>query len=385
MMIGRELAIEMLSEELRVSAALADLSASGHQRVLNEAIKEAKASSDLSIAAVESLLKQKLAEVRQKPCEVYGVVIPLSFNLFHVVQFEGTKELRVVVQGTEIVVGPIAALAPASLQNISTLPSSKQSPILGLVAAASLKVKARDPFFAALKAWAPANTLAAMIQICCTSRVDFKWPAMPIGGIALQRCAIVLQHEQHVGRFGTLEPVEEAPDGLGLQFDSIWNQVKKLESRLIECENASPRELMASIYKALEMYAEAANDSDPNLAVMKFWIGLENMMRAGQDLDVRTVARRLRTAFRRKPEIWDDEVRRLLQKRNELVHRGLMECTVQDAYFAKMLLELTLFMLLGYGRKGFGIDAIRTLLDFGNASPQALGEVKSGMEYLFRS
>jgi hypothetical protein len=138
-----------------------------------------------------------------------------------------------------------------------------------------------------------------------------------------------------------------------------------------------------TLLKAIEIYHEATTENNPNFAVLKFWIGLEGMMRLGEDRPVRDVARRLQTAFRMKPTIWDLGVRRLFEKRNQIVHRGVMDADLQDVYFAKTLYEHTLWLLLGYGKEYKTVEAITTLYEMGNKDRDALGELRRAVEHLF--
>jgi hypothetical protein len=380
-MIGRQLALEMLSrsKEFRVLSELETLSATGHRAIIEKVIGEAKALGDVSVRTIRKLLDAKIEEIRGKPSMLYDVVIPLSFNLFTVAWLP--NDLRVNVQNNEIALGYLGNLAPESLSKIPTF-LSKPSSSAAMIAAASLRIRARDPYFAVQQAWPLANTLASMIEFCLSWQRPMKFPPMPMGGVRPQNCAVVNENKKLVDTFGMLDLVEDAPLGLGLQFGKIWGEVKALESRLRESSNMAPKLVMSIIIEALQIYGAAANELDPNFAVLRLWIGLEKMMGLGHDMRAGDVGSRLKTAFRHKPEVWDDEIERLEEQRNKMVHRGVMEATPEDAYFAKILYGFSLGLLLEYGSKFSQVESIVTSLNLGDKEPDTLSEVRAAVDRL---
>lgn len=380
-MIARQLALEMLSrsKEFRLISELENLSATGHRAVMEQAIGEAKARGDVNVETVKSLLDVKVKEIRGKPSISYDVVIPLSFNLFAVPWLP--NDLRVSVQGNEIALGYLGNLAPESLSKIPTF-LGKPSSSAATIAAASLRIQARDPYFAVQHAWPHANTLASMMEFCLSWQRPMKFPPMPIGGVRPQNCAVVNENKKLVDTYGTLDLVEDAPLGLGLQFSKIWGEVKALESRLRQSGKVAPKNVMSIIIEALRIYGAAANELDPNFAVLRLWIGLEKMMGLGQDMRAGDVGSRLKTAFRHKPEVWDDEIERLEEQRNRMVHRGVMEATPEDAYFAKILYGFTVGLLLEYSSKFSQVESIVTSLNLGNREPDTLSEVRAAVDHL---
>jgi hypothetical protein len=139
----------------------------------------------------------------------------------------------------------------------------------------------------------------------------------------------------------------------------------------------------AAVFTAIVIYHDAAIEAGSSFAVLRFWFGLEIMMRLGEDLPVIGAARRLKTAFRKKPAIWDVGVKRLLEKRNKIVHHGVMNTEPQDPYFAKVLYEFTLGLLLAYRKEYSHTEAIASLLDMGNRDSETLGEVKRAVDHLY--
>jgi len=105
----------------------------------------------------------------------------------------------------------------------------------------------------------------------------------------------------------------------------------------------------------------------------------------GKDINEKTTADRLKTAFRKKPEIWDIEVKRLKDTRNKMVHRGLLEATVEETYFAKVLYEFTLGLLLKYGTEYKDENTMKTLLELAGEDPTTLSEVKRAIDYLLQT
>jgi len=382
-MIARQLALEIVSrsKEFRLQYAVENLLASGHRALLEQAITDARASGDLSVEAIKKFMDTRLDQLRQKPLVRYDVVIPLSFNLFYVGPDMISKNVNVNIGGNEIILGPLGRLAPQSLSETAKS-GSKRSHLDPMIAALSVKVQARDSYFAAQKAWPHANVLASMIEFCHSWRQMMKFPPMPMGGVRLQNCAIVVDNQKLVDTYGRLESIEDTPLGLGLRFKEVWSEVEQLESRLRESEKVGPRPVASTILEALQIYGAAVNELDPNFAVLRFWIGLEKMMGIGQDIRESHVSSRLKSAFRNKPQIWDYEIERLQEQRNKMVHRGVMQATPEDAYFAKLLYGLTLGLLLEYSSKYSKVESITASFDLGNRDGDTLSEVRAAVEHL---
>lgn len=381
-MIVRGFVGEMLSSEFQVGPRLKDIFAGGSEAILDQAVQDAKASNDLSVEAIKASLDKRIGEVGQRYRTLYTVVIPLSINLFRMHLFS-KMDLTIVLQREKIEFGDLFGLAPEGLAALESK-SAHQPNSLGTIAAIALDVRARDPEFAMDKALSTATVFAGMMSFCLSGQTLMQFPPMPIGSIQLQKCVILMENGKLVKTYGDLEHVEEGPFPLALRFEDLWRNVKELEHRLDECERKAPKSVMSSIFKALELYGEAASDLDPNFSFLKFWIGLENMMKLGEDLPARAVARRLKTAFRSEPEIWRIGISRLLYKRNRLVHRGLMDVTPQEVYFSKLLYVFTLRLFLEYGREYSRVEPIATLIDMRSIDDEALQEVKLAIDSMLQ-
>jgi hypothetical protein len=384
-MIGRILAVEILSQEFDVESRLGAIFASGHHGVIENAVSKAKASGSVRLDSVRKLIDNEIEQVRQKPITDYTVVIPLSFNLFSAISLSN-QLMELTVQGCEIIFGTFGGLIPqGTMKQLATEPMGKQSAVAPFVAAFSIKTSARDPYFAFVRAWAPADIAASMLEFCLSGGAGVKFPPMPIGSVRLQNCAVVCHGDAVEEIMGRLELVENIPPQLTLTFDKAWKNFKELEARLQAVETNAVEPVKAAVYKALELYGAAVNEPDPNFATLKLWIAMERLVGLGQDINVRTVKSRLTTAFRNKPAIWDTEVKRLLDKRNKLVHRGQFEATFSDAYFAKLVFELTLGLVLKYGPEYSEDKALQALLELGNKDNSALEEVRNAIDYLAKT
>jgi hypothetical protein len=224
-----------------------------------------------------------------------------------------------------------------------------------------------------------------MIEFCYSLNQMMKFPPMPLGGVRLQNCGIVLENKNLVDVYGRLESVEASPIGLDLAFDKIWCEVKSLERRIHKVERVAPNQVVDATLEALRIYGAATNEMDPNFVVLRFWIGLEKMIGLGQDIREADVSAKLKSAFRNKPTVWDLEIDRLLERRNKMVHRAIMEATAEDAYFAKILYGFTLGLLLEYGSRFSRVESIRASFELGNRDSDTLAEVGAAVERLLRT
>jgi hypothetical protein len=384
-MIGRILALEILSQELDVESRLATIFSSGHLQIIENAVKGANIAGTLTVDAVRKIVDAEIDQMHKKAGVDYVVIIPLSFNLSGISSMKN-QVLKLKAQGYEITFGSLEELIPkGTIEQLGTNPLGAESPLRSSIAAFSIGVKTRDAYFASVRAWTPANIAASMLELCLSGGIGVKFPSMPFGYVRLQNCAIVCKGGALEEALGQLELVEDTPSGLTMSFENKWNDLKDLEKRLQDIESKATQPIKSAAYKSIELYGAAANELDPNFALLKLWIALELLVGLGQTTNVRAAANRLITVFRHKPAVWDMEVKRLLDKRNKIVHQGQLEATITDVHFARLLFAFTFGLLLKYGTEYSEEKALQALLDLGNKDSSAIQQVEKAVHSLATS
>ena len=381
--ISHFLVSELLAEQFKLKPRLSNLFADGHVGIIERAVRKA---SELGNISTESVLEQidvEVDKVHQLQRHQYRVVFPFTFDFFRV-PFPTGLDMRATIRGTEIKLGRLGDFAVGSLDDLmsdSTM-QSKGDPLVPMIGVMALEIRARDSFFAVQRAYSFVDTLVSLLQLSASHATTFKMPPLPIGSIRLQNCAFVFEGGKLVEKYGNLQLSSEPPLEISLKFAETWAMLKQYESMLQELGNVASAVVTDAVFNTISIYHNAILEADASFAVLKFWIGLEIMMRLGQDLPVKGIATRLKTAFRKKPAVWDVGVRRLLETRNRIMHYGEMNAVPQDVYFAKILYEFTLGLLLKYGRE-YCVEPISSLFDMGNQDPETLEEVKRAIEHLY--
>ncbi len=238
---------------------------------------------------------------------------------------------------------------------------------------------ARDPFFAFLDTIPTAKEWTALLSYSQASIIGVAYPPVPFTSIKLPQFGMVFDGNVFVESYGGDYPLPQEGHAGVMKIDNFYkiaDIVEKLPDLTIK----------KIIRDAISVYAEAVTESEKGYAFLKFWIGVELMVRLKSKIPDEKVATRIKQMFfLEKPETFDSQVETFLSKRNLILHEGDLE-TIQwyDIIFAKQLYEEILELLMRFCHASLDLDWIEPYYDSAGKTVESLDETRKAIEFLIK-
>jgi len=374
---------ERILSESRYDASFRKLRSSLGMQTVEKTLQALSAKGQRTYAEFQKQMETQLGGIQKHQIQKFTVAFPLPFRFPVFASLKGSD----IVDGRAIEVKEYSSFHSSFLEKTDPQKVGLPKDIgqwIGLVQRSRILLLdsyARDDLFAFLEAIPVARQWTALLSYSQTSLIDVSFPPVPFTSIKMPEFGMVFNGDQFVNSYGgayPVPPLQEGHPGI-LKIDRFYEFVD-IVGKLPQLK------IKQVITDALSIYAEAVSESEKNYAFLKFWVGLELMVRLRGKIPDEKVATRMKTMFfLDKPKTFDSQVDTFLSKRNMILHEGdLGAIQWYDIIFAKQLYEEILTQLMRFCNNSLDIGWIESYYDLTGKPVESLEATKNATEFLIK-